>query len=154
MKRETLISLLVILASAGFAAGIGAAGYYTLKKRPADMPRFLVQLVTTIGGVLATNLGAVIGFSFKIPPELNAALAHPLSISAWLGSSAVPVGTQLQLMAAGLYVIGLLVAVMLWGVAHFSDDPAVVVPTLPELSRTLLGVMVGALAVALGTQTP
>ncbi len=152
MTRDILIVLLVVLAGLGFVLGIAEAGYYTAKRTPAAMPRFLAQVVTTVGAVLATNLGAVLGLSVADVQSASTGLplARAFALSSWLAAPGVPVGTQVQIAAAWIYVIGLIAAAFLWGLRGFSDNPAVVVPTLPELSRTLLGVIVGALAVALG----
>jgi hypothetical protein len=60
-------------------------------------------------------------------------------------------GTEsLQIIAAFLYVIGLVGAGVFWGIKGFTSEPAKVVSTLPQLTQTLLGVIVGAAAVALG----
>jgi hypothetical protein len=72
-----LFLILVGMAGLFFIIGIGYAGYYSLKNRPAHMPPFLTNVTTTIGGVLATNLGAVLGLTVTQSAGLTAAEALP-----------------------------------------------------------------------------
>src|SRR5688500_14306517 len=128
---QALIFFLVAIAALGFLAGIVAAGYFSLKYEPKKMPEFLAQLVTTTNGILATNLGAVIGLAKAGVADF----AHvTLSVPTWLGSPLVSDATQLQVGAAWFYVIGLVVALGIWASMMFSQDPERVVPTLPELA--------------------
>jgi len=135
-----LLMILVGLAALGFMGGIVAAGIFTIRETPGTFPSFASEAVTAIGGVLATNLGAVLGLTFASIPGKRAALRP------WNGLTT----ESLQKIAAYLYVVGLVTAAVFWGVKGFSDETTKVVSTLPELTRTLLGVIVGALAVAVG----
>ena len=135
-----LILVLVALAGLLFIVGIVVAGYCSLRNKPENMPEFLAQATTVIGGTLSTNLGAVLGLSVAQSTNPSPALAEVM---------AAPANT-LQVGAAWLYVGGLIIALVLWGVNRFSNQPQKVVSTLPDLTKTLLGVVVGAMAVALG----
>ena len=152
MTREVLIGVLAAIAGAWFIAGVVEACYFTTKKLPDHMPQFLADVVASIGGVFAANLGALVGFTFTQAASLSKVrLASPAT---WLGrSSALPGTTQIQLVAAIGYLICLSAATVVWGMAQFSQDPKLVVPTLPQLAKTLLGVVVGGLGVLLGTTT-
>ncbi len=107
----------------------------------ANMPAFLTHVMTTIGGVLATNLGAVLGLTVAQSAGLISAESLP-----WYA----PTAANLQVIAAYVYVVGLLAATGLWAAKRFTAGQDHVVSTLPELAKTLLGVMAGALAVMLG----
>lgn len=142
MDPVTLL-LLTLVAVAGllFIGGIIAAGVLSLRNKPAAMPAFPAQAITVIGGILSTNLGAILGLSVAENVGLSAINAEP-----WYALTS----ENLQIGAAYLYIGGLLLAFLFWLLNRFSDKPDQVVSTLPELTKTLLGVLVGALAVALG----
>ena len=137
-----LIVFLLVLAAAAFIGGIALAAYYTLRDRANEMPSFPSRTVTGISGVLATNLGAVLGLSIAEIGEYAGALA--LDLAEMSGP------TTIQVVASYLYIIGLVVAVVAWAIKGFSEDPGKVVPLLPELSRTFIGIIVGIAAVSLG----
>ena len=140
---RVLVVSLMVLAAAGFIAGVVSAIRYSLNGTPSNMPPFLRQVVTAIGGVLATNLGAVIGITVQ---QVRAAGFDMASV---LVAAGADTPTKLQVGAAYLYVIGLLIALYGWWKLEFTEDPNKVVVTLPQLSQTLLGVGAGVLAVAL-----
>lgn len=135
---------LIALAGLGFIGGIWAAGHYTLcvdnAPQPGQMPEFLAELVISVGAVLGTNLGAALGIR--------------LTQKRWRRPNKSKASETLRILAAWFYVIALLAAGVLWSIAGFEEDPAKVVVTLPEMSRTLLGMAVGALAVWLGLAEP
>jgi len=142
IMKSWILFVLACLAGLFFLAGILEAGILTQKGKPEKMPPFLKQTVTLIGGVLATNLGAVLGISVArgVSPSLRI----------W----AVPTTQALQMAAVILYVVGLLLAAVFWAINGFKENPnggpIVVVSTLPELTRILLGVIIGAAIVVLG----
>jgi hypothetical protein len=143
MDANSLITMLVLvlvaLAALLFLGGIVSAGYWSLKSQPDNMPAFLAQATTVIGGTLSTNLGAVLG------------LAVAQSARGMVSLPSVPaLARPLQIGAAWVYVGGLLLALAFWAWNKFSTEPDKVVSTLPDLTKTLLGVVVGVLAIALG----
>jgi len=138
-----LVVSLVVLAAAGFLAGVVSAVRHSLHGTPAQMPPFARQIVTAIGGVLATNLGAVLGIT------VQQARAGGMDLASMLVAAGADTPTKLQVAAAYLYVLGLLIALYGWWRLRFTEDPDRVVVTLPQLSQTLLGVVVGVVAVAL-----
>ncbi len=137
------ILLLVFMLFGGvlFLGGIIWAGIVSIRNQPETMPQFLIQSTTVIGGVLATNLGSVLGLS--IISEVGGGVVTASSLTA------VTIH-NIQVGAAWLYAAGLFIAFAFWVANKFSTAPEKVVSTLPELSKTLLGVAVGALAVVLG----
>src|SRR5689334_7822398 len=106
----TLLLILVAVAALLFIVGIIFAGYFSWKNAPQNMPAFLINVTTIIGGVLATNFGAVIGLSLTPGTGLNAADIQP-----WYA----PTTEHLQVAGAYLYAIGLLLALVLWGLNKF-----------------------------------
>jgi len=124
-----------------FAAGIVVAAAYTLwvegAPRPSDMPGIVSYFVTPVNGVLAANLGALLGIS--------------ISMRGWRE----PKGQteKLQWVAAGWYVAMLLLAAAFWAWAGFVEDPAKVVSILPELTKHGIGILIAILSAVLGVQT-
>jgi len=155
---KTIIYLLSALAGTAFLAGILYAGYYTLwveqAPKPDNMPDFLLWSVTVIGGVLATNFGAVLGISLT-PETLRfndvkvfQALKRNANTSVSSSSSSID---RIQKIAVYVYLLGLLLALLFFVLNGFQEDAEKSVLLLPELSKTLIGAAVGALAVALGS---
>ena len=138
--REVLLGLIASAVLLGFGAGIFAAGYYSLwitgAPRPDQMPSIVAYFVSAVNGTLAANLGAVLGIS---------AVTRD-----WHGP-----GTKTELfqwIAACWYVVMLLVAGALWGRTGFTEAEMSVVPTLPELSKSGLGISIAVLAAVLGVK--
>ena len=153
---KILILFLVALSGISFIGGILAAGYYSNwapgAPIPEKMPSFLTNLVITVGGVLGTNFGAVVGLSMsKSQAFTEVSFFQPFGVQK-NESVKIKGNERLQVIAAWGYVIGLVMAVIFWLGTNFSEEPGTVVLLLPELSKTLIGVIVGALAVALGLQ--
>lgn len=141
---KLLVFTFILLAGIGFIAGLAQAVRYSIAGTPEKMSSFSRQIVTTIGGVLATNLGARIGI------EIMQAKANGFEPAVFLLGQGGDTASFLQLAAAYLYVAGLVYALWGWSRANFSEDPKKVVVVVPQLSQTLLGVVVGVLTVALG----
>ncbi len=122
--------------------GVGMAIYITYTDVPPTgqteliLNPNIVFIVTSIGGVLATNFGAIVGLP---APELSKSIRLD-------GDGP----KKVQIIAAYIYVIGLVTALVSWMLESFSEDPKEVVALIPELSKTLIGVFVGTLAVHLG----
>jgi hypothetical protein len=124
-----------------FGLGIYVAARYSFwvdgAPRPGDMPGIVSYFVTAVNGVLAANLGALLGIS--------------ISIKGLRG----PQGTTevIQWIAAAYYVLMLLMAIIFWGLAGFTDDPLKVVSLLPEMCKSAIGIFIAILAAVLGVQT-
>ena len=142
--KNIMVIFILTLACIGFIYGIGSAVYYSIKGQPDLMPSFLRQVVTGIGGILATNLGAVLGI------KVEQAKKFGFDVGSFLWADAADAPSMLQVGAAYLYLIGMLVALIGWIKLKFSEDPTQVVNILPQLSITLLGVCMGVLAVSIG----
>ena len=93
---------------------------------------------------MATNLGGVLGITVK-----EVQIETSVDFARVFFAVGAKTSTSLQVGAAWLYVVGLLIALIVSWKTGFTEDPDQVVVTLPQLSQTLLGVAVGVLAVAL-----
>ena len=142
-----LLGFLIGIACLAFAYGIFLAARISWPDKPdvKAMPVFLSNVVTSIATILATNLGAVIGVSFSDP---NSAFARS---SNWnpLRYFSQDSPTVFQTTACYLYVLGLVAAAIVWAHKGFTDDVNQVVALIPDLTKSLLGVIIGALAIAL-----
>ncbi len=126
-----------------FIAGIYQAIKYSKRGTPNELSQFLKTAVTSIGGLLATNLGALLGIKVE-----EASIAG-FDAASFFFSAGANVPSTIQLIAAYLYLFCLIAAFVGWyWVNNLKDDPNKVV-LLPQLSYTLLGVMVGVFAVSL-----
>lgn len=152
-----LIILLVTLAGLIFAYAIIQAGINSLRSVQA-FPDFLSNAVVIIAGVLSTNFGSVLGITL-VPPKGGApepakflGLRPTIQSGKKASNANTTDGTQkLQIIASWVYVGGLTVATIFYIIAISKNIPnAGIVPLLPELSKTLIGVLFGALTVALG----
>ena len=139
---KLIVFILLALAAVGFIYGIYSAYEYSILGTPEDMPAFLHQVVVGIGGVLATNLGAVFGIEIKNPS------VHGNGKNLFLLQGKTP--SVLQMLAAYLYIIGLGFGLYAWYQLGFTEDLTKIVALIPQLSQTLLGVIVGILVVYLG----
>jgi len=142
--RDYFILFFFALAIVFFFWGIIRAIYWTKKEDPAQMPPFLRQVVTAIGGILAANVGVVLGI------KIEQALYQDINLITNIFTIPEDTTVLLQLIAAILYGIGMLMAFIAWGRKKFTEDPDKVVSILPQLSQTLLGIIVGACAIVLG----
>ena len=64
-SRDSIVFFCVGLAGIGFLAGVVSAVVVSLRGKPKDLHPFFRHAITSIGGVLATNLGAVLGINVE-----------------------------------------------------------------------------------------
>lgn len=151
-----LLEFLVAIASFIYIYGLSAACYYTINKKFDGqnklnlIPGFITQSINLIGGVLATNFGAFIGITIdsanKNPEKQKAFIDYQL-----LSRTVSEVSDKYlhQAIASCVYIVGLTICLVIWGLRKFSEDDTIVVPSFPQMSKTLLGAAVGALIVLL-----
>lgn len=112
-------------------------------KKPELMERFYQQVIRIIGGVLATNLGGVLGISVE-----QAQTPGPeASFMLLLRNLDAP--STIQVIAMYLYVVSLFIVAISWCRMGPKEDPAEVVPEVPQLTYTAIGIAGGLMAVAL-----
>ena len=143
---QILIVFLFSLGCLGYLYGIFQACRISLQKivNVDDMPPFLSNIITNIGAVLATNLGAVLGIAINNPAsKYNMMFLNPFTNFAQSGI------TGAQILACYIYTLALVVVAIVWGIKKFTTDPKQIVSTIPELTKTLLGVIVGVFAITL-----
>ncbi len=138
-----LLGFIVFL---GFATFIGAVVWASvISLKGADIstfPEIASGLITSISGLLAINLGAVLGFSISHIEAFS--YAHFQNPFAFLND---PTIYNLQISACYIYILSLMIATVVWGIKGFKKDAVVAV--LTELTKSFIGVILGALAVVL-----
>ena len=109
---------------------------------PDTFRQFMSLSLTTIGASLATFIGMLLGIrnvADSVKPEVSDVNSPQIQR---LASGSLT--TTLQWIAAGLYVLSLVVAIWFWYKSGDNTDPAV-----SNLGTTLLGLVGGALAILL-----
>ena len=142
---KLLIGILVFIGFIFYFYGVWQACAISLEeikpgKTPRVMPEFLASVVTAIGAVLATNVGAVLGIAIT-----QSASKYRLSKS-WNPANFFSQTETMQTVACYVYIICLFGAAIVWGKENFRTD---VVTIIPEMAKTLLGIIVGCLAISL-----
>lgn len=143
--KDYVILALFAVAIILFFVGIFAAIKWTKKGEPGNMPPFLQRWVTRMSGVLAANLGAILGI------KIEQAFTLKRNFLATFFEIPADMTHTIQLFTAGLYGVGMLIALIAWGTVRFSEDPEKVVITIPQLTRTLLGICAGAVVIVIGS---
>lgn len=154
-----LILLIVGFAALAYIGGILWAGIASIKcpKVPVQIPDLVTQAITSIGAVLATNFGALFGISrFVNKRSVNDTTL--INIKKWYGLPVMPKSAdkidfldKLPVYAGYLYFISLMLAFIFWFITGFSDQSAQI---LKNMSSTLIGAIVGVVAVYLNVTKP
>ena len=149
---KILIGFLIFIGYAVYIYGVSVACIVSLeapKKDDLVMGPFLSSAVTTIAAVLSTNLGAILGIATS---NVGSSLRKS---STWnpIRIFTDPDPTAFQIIACYIYVFSLLAAGVVWLIVESKEDSHQLVALIPEMTKTLLGVIVGALAISLNTQT-
>lgn len=140
MKTKVILTaIFAILAIGFFAYAIYSAIHFTSIGKPGDMPNILNHVIIVVGGVLATNLGAVLGIQVDQGGGFSLGF-RKISTDPSIG---------IREICAFLYAIALIIALIFWGISGFTEKSTEIVDSIPMLSKTLIGVAVGALTVVL-----
>jgi len=138
MKLKVVLTAILALIAIGlFYYAIYMAIVYSLDAEPASMPALLNWVIVVIGGALATILGSVLGIKVIQGGGIREAFQE-ISTDPSKG---------IRNICAVLYLIALIVALICWGKLDWIDDPKQIADSIPMLSKTLIGVVVGALTV-------
>lgn len=135
--------LLVLFTSLIYLYGVGFAIFNPLDKDgSAYIPEPLDNIVSTIGAILLTNLGAVLGISVAKP---NSAFARFPLLVGQKGIAPDPVSQRetIQYIAVIVYMVVLVACFFKWAsVAFVKDgDPKKVVPIVIQNGKNLIGVI-------------
>lgn len=146
--RHPIYYLTAFIISIGFALyifGIAKACIMSIgDSGDVEFNQVLSGAVTSIAAVLSTNLGAVLGISVSNPKSEFRKLSTWNPSSIFVNSDP----TTFQTIGCYVYIISLLVAAIVWAYKDFTTDPKDIVPLIPELAKSLLGIIVGVLAIS------
>ena len=145
-KRNIIIAILAVIACLFFIIGLLYASCLTVTKNPGNFPPFVNTSVLAIGGYLAVNAGVVLGFTFKSSDTKYSIKSN------WNPFTTLrdPGPENIQILACYFYLLGLLIAIITYAYAGFpTNNPEKCVPLIESLSNTFIGVIAGALGVAL-----
>jgi len=142
LSVNLIVFACLVLAALGYCYGLYSAYDYSIQGIPNDMPGAIRRGVIGIGGILATNFGAVFGIEVK--KLVNDGFGNtPFLFRARAASN-------LQMIAAYLYFISLLFGYAWWGFKFdFTEDPEKIVVVIPQLAQTLYGVVIGLVVINL-----
>jgi hypothetical protein len=146
-----LLAFVVMIGCGAFVYGVYLACYVSwfnpARHGKYEIPIFLASTVTSIASVLSTNLGAVLGITIIIN---DSKFSQP---KAWnlLSLFTDPNPTNIQTTACYVYILSMLGAAIVWAHRDFENDALRIVYLIPELTKSLLGVIVGVLAISLNT---
>lgn len=149
MKKQfqNLLGLFIILGCAFYIYGIVLACIKSWPAGPVDFEFrvFLSTSITSIAALLATNLGAVLGISITNP---NSTFKKA---NTWNPFTAItdPEPNKYQAIAIYVYVASLLACGIVWAKKGFTEDSTHIIPIIPEMTKTLIGVIIGSLALGL-----
>jgi hypothetical protein len=168
MTIKPLLTGLVFLAGLFYMGSIINAGIISLSGEGSLNPLFSNAIIV-IGGILSTNLGAVLGYTFTPPAKAaKASLPKPfIGLRSTVKNESTtprpgPMGPgnepestdqgnspnqKAQVFACYFYIISLVIALVFYMIA--SGKGGTPQSVIEELSKTLLGVLVGGLTVSL-----
>jgi|GEM_PF-1685494 len=115
------------------------------------IPEPLDTLVSTIGAILLTNLGAVLGISVSQPQSGLAGKTLILSKSVKIPDPLTK-RELIQIVSVMIYILTLIACFVAWGYSTFgsSEDLKPVVPFVQLYGKTLIGVITAYIAFVLG----
>lgn len=143
MKNLTAVTgwLLLIAGMGAYLYGICKAIWpvYLPGKTEPFYPEMLETITTSIGAILLTNLGAVLGISVTRPNTVMARIR--LSPAAIAVPEPASQREKIQIAAVLIYVISLIACSVHWALSTFRATPVAVVSLIPQYGKTLIGVI-------------
>ena len=143
--KDYFILFFFAIAIGFFFWGIFSAIYWTKREDPGSMPKILRHFVTGSSGVLAANVGALLGI------KIEEAITGNINLITNVFTIPADTTVLLQMITAVLYGIAMLIAFIAWGSKKFTEDPQKVVVILPQLSQSLIGILLGVIAIVIGS---
>jgi len=141
-----LFKILLFIAFVLYGWGVVNACRFSLDSTPALMSPVIGFIVSSMTSVFATNLGAVLGIGVLYSSAFNYKPWEVLNFKL----TAIKQVVSLQIFACYFYLICVAGVIVVWGILGFSQDPLKIVLLLPELTESLIGVVIVALAAWLG----
>ena len=147
--------LLIILAFGLYSYGLGYGIYESFRPialgKVHSFPEPLDIMVSSIGAIFLTNLGAVLGISVTNPTSALAARTLPLAKN--IQRELIPpmnVREQIQYLAVLVFLVGLISCFIAWACKCFHSEPEKILSIIPQQAKMFLGVVSAYTAFILG----
>lgn len=148
---------LIFLAFGLYVFGIGYAIYKCFPGSGAvgTLPDALDIMISSLGAILLTNLGAVLGISVVNPQSALSRKVLPNSLKALKApENPMNLREQIQYTAMLVFLVCLTACFICWAVKGFDSKPENIIALVPQLGKTLIGVVTAYLGFILGKQQP
>lgn len=149
---NNLLAILLLIGCLAYLYGIGYACVISwsanLPIESYALPSFLSNTLTSLAALFSTNLGAVLGISSSNPKSRlrNTEAWNP--IKTWKN----PSPPEFQVIICYVYIISLFACSIVWAHRNFDTDITKINTLIPEMTKSLLGVVVGVLALSLSNE--
>jgi hypothetical protein len=147
--------LLIILAFGLYAYGLGYGIYESFQTRAPgtvlSFPEPLDIMISSIGAIFLTNLGAVLGISVTNPASALAARTLPLAKN--IQRELIPpmnAREQIQYLTVLVFLAGLISCFIAWACKCFHSEPEKILAIIPQQGKMFLGVVSAYMAFILG----
>lgn len=115
--------------------------------KPLDIP------TTSMGAILLTNFGAVLGISITSP---NSVMANKILLGQIVKNSNPPTKTEkIQLLGVIVYLLTLIVCFIKWLVVEFDRDATIklIVPFVEQYGKTLIAIVLAYATLVISEKT-
>jgi hypothetical protein len=137
--RRGILAVFLYGAMAMYLIGLIWIGVMSAAGDVKDIPEYLITVVVTLGGTLATVFGGYLGIAIKDIRTLGEQDGQSM-----LGFDTTPFTLKnARTIAVIVYAVSLFGALIFWAATNFSPDVA---EAIKDLAMTLLGVFVGVLS--------
>lgn len=142
-----LLGLLLLIGCLAYLYGIGYACVisWNSEKTNFEIPSFLSNTLTSLAALFSTNLGAVLGISASNPNSRLRKTEAWNPLKTWKNPST----PDFQVIICYVYILSLFACSIVWAHREFTTDVNKINALIPELTKSLLGVVVGVLALSL-----
>ena len=150
---NNLLGLLLLIGCIAYLFGIGFACVQSWSegRTSYELPAFLSNTLTSISALFSTNLGAILGISaVKNNTNFNdTATWNPAKTWRKIKKWENPSMSEFQVILCYVYIFALFSCSIVWAHRSFETDVTQVNTIIPEMTKSLLGVVVGVLAFSL-----
>ncbi len=149
---NNLLAILLLIGCVAYLYGVFYACYisWAANKPPESyvLPSFLANTLTSLAALFSTNLGAVLGISSSNPNSRLRKTEAWNPLKTWKN----PSPPEFQVIVCYVYIISLFACSIVWAHRNFDTDVTQINTLIPEMTKSLLGVVVGVLALSLSNE--
>jgi len=138
MVKKFLMAIIAGGAMLIFLVLVIYAAMLTSDGTPEQMPAFAITTISSVNGILLANLGTILGIGLGLRGGFRRLKDEKTSVA--------------QLFAAIFYCFVLVGVFLYWATQGFTEDPEVIVKSIPEIGRTSIGIAIAVLGSWLGVE--